>query len=128
MKGTVIRFSSLRTMLTPFIAIDARQQFPTFDQPRSTEGPAVGLAYGLGWGLLTKTRFGPAFFKEGHGDGAQNYMICFTRQQDCMILLTNSDNGELAFRPLLEKILGDTVTPWAWEGYTPEAIAASREK
>ena len=36
-----------------------------------------------------------------------------------MILLTNSDNGELAFRPLLETILGNTVTPWEWEGYTP---------
>jgi hypothetical protein len=40
-----------------------------------------------------------------------------------MILLTNSDNGELAFRPLLEKILGDTVTPWEWEGYTLDYIA-----
>jgi hypothetical protein len=35
----------------------------------------------------------------------------------CMIRLTNSDHGELAFRPLLEKTLGDTVTPWEWEGY-----------
>jgi hypothetical protein len=43
-----------------------------------------------------------------------------------MILLTNSDNGELAFRPLLEKIFGDTVTPWEWEGYTPDYIKASR--
>ena len=88
--------------------------------------PAVGLAYGVGWGLLTHTRFGPAFFKEGHGDGAQNYMICFEKPQSCMILLTNSDNGELTFRPLLETILGDTVTPWEWEGYTPAYIAASR--
>ena len=28
----------------------------------------------------------------------------------------------------LEGILGDTVTPWVWEGYTPEQIKASREK
>lgn len=26
---------------------------------------------------MTKTRYGPAYFKEGHGDGAQNYVICF---------------------------------------------------
>ena len=77
--------------------------------------------------MLTHTRFGPAFFKEGHGDGAQNYMICFERQQACMIILTNSDNGELAFRPLLETILGDTVTPWEWEGYTPSYITESRK-
>lgn len=66
---------------------------------------------------MTKTPFGPAFFKEGHDDGAQNYMICFTRRKACMILPTNSDNGERAYRPLLEKIFGNTVTPWEWEGY-----------
>lgn len=120
--------TSLAEMTKPVVWIDATHQFPTFDETRSKEGPAVGLAYGMGWGLLTKTKFGPAFFKEGHGDGAQNYMICFTRHGDCMILLTNSDNGELAFRALLEGILGDTVTPWVWEGYTPEQIKASREK
>jgi hypothetical protein len=82
----------------------------------------------MGWGLLTRTKFGPAFFKEGHGDGAQNYMICFERRQACMILLTNSDNGELAFRTLLEGIFGNTVTPWEWEGYTPERIAERRKR
>ena len=45
-----------------------------------------------------------------------------------MILLTNSDNGELAFRPLLETILGNTVTPWEWEGYTPELIERRRKQ
>ena len=87
----------------------------------------MGLAYGAGWGLLTKTKYGPAFFKEGHGDGAENYLICFEHSGTCMIILTNSDNGELAFRPLLETIIGDTVTPWEWEGYTPERILYSRE-
>ena len=53
-------------------------------------------------------------------------MICFERQKSCMIVLTNSDNGELAFRALFEGILGDTVTPWEWEGYTPSFIEASR--
>jgi hypothetical protein len=80
----------------------------------------------VGWRLLIGTRFGAAFFKEGHGDGAQNYAICFLRQRSCMVLLANSDNGELAFRPLLEHILGDTVTPWGWEGYTPDFIFRAR--
>ena len=44
-----------------------------------------------------------------------------------MILLTNSDNGELAFRPLLETIFGDTVTPWEWEGYTQSYIEENRK-
>jgi hypothetical protein len=97
-------------------------------EERGTEAARVGLGYGVGWGLLTRTPFGPAFFKEGHGDGAQNYIICFERQQVCAILLTNSDNGELAFRPLLETILGDSVTPWEWEGYTTTQIQESRRR
>jgi CubicO group peptidase (beta-lactamase class C family) len=114
-------------MLTSQVNIRAAHQFPTLDTATSEEGAKVGLAYGLGWGLLAKTPYGEAFFKEGHGDGAENYMICFIRNSTCMILLTNSDNGELAFRPLLEQLLGDTVTPWEWEGYTSEAILANSE-
>jgi CubicO group peptidase (beta-lactamase class C family) len=127
--GKILKPATRKAMLTPFIHIHSLHQFPLkADEPEGAEAAAVGLAYGVGWGLLTKTRFGPAFFKEGHGDGAQNYMICFERRQACMILLTNSDNGELAFRPLLETILGDTVTPWEWEGYTPALIEAARKQ
>ncbi|HYO84183.1 MAG TPA: hypothetical protein VES20_22450 [Bryobacteraceae bacterium] len=78
--------------------------------------------------MLTRTAFGPAFFKKGHGDGAQNYIICFERRRACMILLTNSDNGELAFRPLLERLFGNTATLWEWEGYTPLYIEQARKQ
>jgi len=126
--GRLLKPATLRAMLTPMKQIPTLHQFPlALAEPPGTEAKTTGLAYGIGWGLLTHTRFGPAFFKEGHGDGAQNYMICFTRHQTCMVLLTNSDNGENTFRPLLEHILGDTVTPWEWEGYTPSYIAASRK-
>lgn len=107
-----------KTVTKPQIKIRTVHQFPRPGDPSTgAEAQRVGLAYGLGWGLLTKTPYGPAFFKEGHGDGATNYMICFPRRGACMILLTNSENGERAFRPLLERILGNTVTPWEWEGY-----------
>jgi len=116
-------------MLRPVIPISTKYQMGgDVNASDGQEAKDVGLAYGLGWGLLTHTRFGPAFFKEGHGDGAQNYAICFLRQRSCMVLLTNSDNGELAFRPLLEHILGDTVTPWEWEGYTPDFIYGARQQ
>jgi CubicO group peptidase (beta-lactamase class C family) len=129
LSGKILKPATRRAMLTPFIKIRSLHQFALeADEPEGAEAGAVGLAYGMGWGLLTRTRFGPAFFKEGHGDGAQNYMICFERRQACMILLTNSDNGELAFRPLLETILGNTVTPWEWEGYTPAYIERQRKQ
>ena len=124
----IIKPATQKAMLAPTFKISTEHEFGlSAHEGLGKEGPAVGLAYGVGWGLLTHTRFGPAFFKEGHGDGAQNYMICFERSQACMIILTNSDNGELAFKPLLETILGDTVTPWEWEGYTPSYIEASRK-
>ncbi len=127
--GKIIKKSTQKKMLKPVIKIRSMHEFPLAANEQEGKAAAdVGLAYGVGWGLLTHTKYGPAFFKEGHGDGAQNYMICFEKRQSCMILLTNSDNAELAFRPLLEKIFGDDVTPWEWEGYTPTYIEQSRKQ
>jgi len=118
LNGQLLKPASMKEMFTPFFKINTLHEFPQkADEPEGDEAQRVGLAYGVGWGLLTKTPYGPAFFKEGHGDGAQNYIICFEKSKACMIILTNSDNGERAFKPLLEKLLGDTVTPWEWEGY-----------
>ncbi len=33
--------------------------------------------------------------------------------------MTNSDNGETVFKDLLERVIGDTFTPWEWEEYIP---------
>ena len=127
MDGRVIRPETRAAMLTPYFEIRSLHQFAQErDEPEGEEAQRVGLAYGMGWGLLTRTPYGPAFFKEGHGDGAQTYMLCVERTRDCIIVLTNSDNGELAFRPLMEGIFANTITPWEWEGYTAAYIARSR--
>jgi CubicO group peptidase (beta-lactamase class C family) len=116
-----------RLMFSPSVRITARTQFgPHSLTTDGDEAAQFGLAYGLGWGLLTRTSHGPAFFKEGHGDGAQTYLLCFRQQKSCLILMTNSDNGELAFRPLVNALLGTDEVPWTWEGYTPDQIRASR--
>ncbi|MBI4909243.1 MAG: beta-lactamase family protein [Acidobacteria bacterium] len=124
--GRLVKAETRAEMLRPQVRIRTLHQFGPGGEKRGREAARVGLAYGMGWGLLTRTRFGPAFFKEGHGDGAQNYMICFERRRACMVLLTNSDNGEAAFRALMERIFGNTETPWEWEGYTAELIEARR--
>jgi CubicO group peptidase (beta-lactamase class C family) len=128
MGGRLLKEKSRAEMLTPVLMVHSLHQFPaSADEGHGLEADGVGLAYGVGWGLLMRTPYGPAYFKEGHGDGAENYMICFPQRGTCMVLLTNSDNGELAFRPLLEKILGDGVTPWEWECYTPSCIEEARK-
>ncbi len=129
MNGKVIRPATRAKMLTPVLPLRTQHQFAvSANEPESAEAAAVGLAYGVGWGLLTKTKFGPAFFKEGHGDGAVTHMLCFLKRKSCVIVLTNSENGTLVFRPLMEKLFGDTVTPWEWEGYTPEYVKLRRQQ
>lgn len=118
MDGRVLGPKAMKQLLRPQIQLRSVHQFPQpNDPPFSEEAARVGLAYGLGWGLLTRTPFGPGFFKEGNGDGARTYMICFPRRKDCIVILSNSDNGDRLFRPLMESVFGNTVTPWEWEGY-----------
>jgi len=131
LNGKVLQPATRATMLTPQVRITSSAQFgPGAEVDTgggSDEARRAGLAYGLGWGLLTRTRYGPAFFKEGHGDGAQTYLLCFERRQTCVVILTNSDNGEFAFRALVEGLLGRVDVPWTWEGYTPAQIAEARK-
>jgi CubicO group peptidase (beta-lactamase class C family) len=117
MRGTVINARAKQIMLLPRIAIRFAQQFPTFGMTPTDANDAIGLAYGLGWGLLTKTRFGVGYFKEGHDDGWGNYSIAFDKSGIGVVLMSNSDNGEQVFRAILERVVHDDVTPWAWEGY-----------
>lgn len=107
-----------RAMISPQIQINSKYQFPTISDETTTENQDINLSYGLGWGLL-KTKYGRAFFKEGHDDGWQNYNINFKDKGISIIIMTNSDNGESIFKELLEKVIGDTFTPWKWERYIP---------
>jgi len=105
-------------MLSPSIRIKSKHQFPTFSSEKTDQYDSIELSYGLGWGLF-KSPYGKAFFKEGHGPGWQNYNVNFIDQKISIIIMTNSDNGERIFKDLLEKVIGDTYTPWEWEGYIP---------
>ncbi len=117
LENKLLEPATRKVLFQPSIQIRTKHQFPSEDTTEGPQAKEVGLAYGMGWGLLTKTKFGKAFFKEGHGDGAQTFIICFERKKSCMVILTNSDNGERTFRPLLETLFGNTVTPWDWHGY-----------
>lgn len=105
-------------MLSSQIKIHSKVQFPTITEETTTENRTIDLSYGLGWGLLT-CKYGKAFFKEGHDDAWRNYNINFIDKGISIIIMTNSANGELIFKELLEKLIGDTFTPWKWETYFP---------
>jgi CubicO group peptidase (beta-lactamase class C family) len=105
-----------KMMWSPQVRIRSRRQFGPGAWETTAENDAVELSYGLGWGLLA-TPHGPAAFKEGHSEGFQHYSIVFPEQRTGVILMSNSDNAESIFKYLLELTIGDTFTPWRWEGF-----------
>ncbi len=109
---------SKQEMLTAQISISTEHQFPSLNNTETNQNKGIQLAYGLGWGLF-KSAYGPAFFKEGHGDdGWQHYSIGFPDKKYALVIMTNSLNGESIFKEYLEKI-GGIAIPWEWEGYRP---------
>jgi CubicO group peptidase (beta-lactamase class C family) len=107
-----------KEMITPQVKIFSKTQFPPITDETTMENRGINLSYGLGWGLL-KCKYGKAFFKEGHDDAWRNYNINFIDKGVSIIIMTNSANGEFIFKELLEKLIGDTFTPWQWEEYFP---------
>ena len=118
MQGGALDPMLYEEMISPQIRIHSKHQFPTISDLTTSANDSIGLAYGLGWGLLY-TDQGKAFFKEGHDEGWEHYNINFVDKGVSIILMTNSSNGESIFKDLLEKLIGDTYTPWEWERYVP---------
>jgi CubicO group peptidase (beta-lactamase class C family) len=119
MQGKGLNKKWKEAMLTPQIEINSKYQFPTISEETTKDNKAIDLSYGLGWGLL-KSKYGKAFFKEGHdNDGWQHYTINFIDKGISILIMTNSLNGEKVFKEILDKIIGDTFTPWKWQRYLP---------
>jgi CubicO group peptidase (beta-lactamase class C family) len=111
-----LKKKSFEEMLKPQFRVFSKKQFGPMSQVHTNDYDGIQLSYGLGWGLL-KSRYGWAFFKEGHDDGFQHYSIGIPEKGIAMIVMTNSDNGENIFRELLDLSIRDDFTPWFWEGY-----------
>jgi CubicO group peptidase (beta-lactamase class C family) len=104
-------------MLKPQIRITSKHEFPPFANEETNENDEIKLSYGLTWGLYFTEKYGEAYFKEGHDDGWRNYAVCFDRAKDCVLIMTNSSNGEHIYDELLRTIQGNTFTPVEWEGF-----------
>lgn len=111
-------------MFAPNIQICSKKQFGPDALKTTNENNEIGLSYGLGWGLLTKTPYGKAAFKEGHAEGFQHYSIVYPEKRIGILLMSNSDNAESIFKEVLEIGIGDIFTPWKWEDYIPYDLKA----
>jgi CubicO group peptidase (beta-lactamase class C family) len=104
-------------MLAPQIRITAKHEFPIYENIETHENDPIRLSYGLTWGLYFTPAYGEAYFKEGHDDGWRNYAVCFDRSKDCVVIMTNSSNGEHIYDELLRALQANTFTPVEWEGF-----------
>jgi CubicO group peptidase (beta-lactamase class C family) len=117
-QGTRLRRTTRNLMLSPQVEINSLHQFPTLTTTTTDQNESIRLSYGLGWGLF-RTPYGRAFFKEGHDSGFRHYAVCFDTPKTCLVIMTNSSNGEGIFKELLDTLVKDTFTPIEWEQYTP---------
>jgi CubicO group peptidase (beta-lactamase class C family) len=120
--GAILDGKDREQMLSPQIQIRSKHEFPSLAPETTTENQSIRLSYGLGWGLFW-TRYGKAFFKEGHDDGWRHYVVCFDDPKSGMLIMTNSSNGEDIYSNLLETLLSDTFTPLEWEGFKAPSAA-----
>jgi CubicO group peptidase (beta-lactamase class C family) len=116
LSGAIPDRRSRELMLGPQVQIKSKHEFPSLAAETTTANRAIHLSYGLGWGLYW-TRYGEAFFKEGHDEGWRHYVVGFDKPKAGMLIMTNSSNGEDIYSGLLEKVLRDTFTPLEWEGF-----------
>lgn len=117
-RGTGLSPAARRALFSPHVRIRSEHQFPTLDTLTTTRDDGIALSYGLGWGLV-RSAYGPAFFKEGADDITRNHLIGFPDAQSGMVVLTNSGRGNRVFPELFAVLLGDRVSPWAWNGLAP---------
>jgi len=117
-RGDGLSPSTYQTWLKPQVSIHSLQQFPTIGSPDTTANDSIRLGYGLGMGRYQSDR-GPVFFKSGHDDGTNNLAVCQMDSRTCVLLMSNSSNGEGIFAYLLEATIGESCFPWYWENDIP---------
>ena len=113
-----LRPKSSQDMFSPQVRITSAHEFPTLAPDTTTANDAIELSYGPGWGLY-RTPYGRAFFKEGHDNGWQHYVVGFTGSHSGLLIMTNSDNSEGIYGVLIETLLHNAFTPYEWEGFEP---------
>jgi CubicO group peptidase (beta-lactamase class C family) len=85
LSGTILDKRDREVMLSSQIQIMSKHEFPSLSEETTTDNRAIHLSYGLGWGLYW-TRYGRAFFKEGHDEGWRHYVVCFDRSKTGMLM------------------------------------------
>lgn len=123
MQGQGLTPAAKQEMVRGQVRIPYKAQFgPLATVAAPDSNRTIRLAYGLGWGTFESPKYGHVYFKEGHDDGWENHSVVFADRKKGLLLLSNSSNADGVFKQLLERLLGDTDTPWQWENYVPYTV------
>ncbi|UBM59630.1 serine hydrolase [Marinilongibacter aquaticus] len=114
----IISAAAYDEIFSPQVRIHSLAQFGKGAGISTDKYDDINLSYGLGWGYW-ETPYGKAVYKEGHGDGFQNYSILFPDSGKGLLIMSNSDNAEGIFKALSEVSLADKYMPWEWLNYLP---------
>ncbi|PLR23915.1 serine hydrolase [Caulobacter zeae] len=96
------------------LPIVSRSEFPTLSEETNPDNARIELAAGVGVVTFEGPQ-GRAFFKGGHNDITDNMMVCVEKRRRCVVILTNSGDGQRVFPSVVKAALGETGMPWAWE-------------
>ncbi|MBI1685736.1 serine hydrolase domain-containing protein [Caulobacter hibisci] len=96
------------------LAIPAAYQFPPFTEDKNPDNAKIKLAAGVGVVTFDGPQ-GHAFFKGGHNDITDNMLVCVEKRRACVVVLTNSGDGQRIIPSVVKAALGETGLPWGWE-------------
>jgi CubicO group peptidase (beta-lactamase class C family) len=113
-RGQGLQPASRAEMLKAQLAVTSAAQFPSLMPEAPPEKRWPGLAAGLGL-IVVHGPHGHSFFKGGHNDSTANMWACADGGRRCVVLLSNDVRIEPAYPALVERIIGPTGIPWAWE-------------
>ena len=96
------------------LAIPAAYQFPPFTEDKNPDNARIRLAAGVGVVTFDGPQ-GHAFFKGGHNDITDNMLVCVEKRRRCVVVLTNTGDGQRIIPSIVKAALGETGLPWGWE-------------
>lgn len=115
--GQGLRPETARLLWTPATPVNSGPQ--STDRPMGAPHPQ--LAWALGFGLF-QTGSGLWIWHWGDNGDTKSLVMASPSQQSGLVVLTNSRNGSLLFRDLLDTTLGLGPAPLDWLGYHTLAL------
>jgi CubicO group peptidase (beta-lactamase class C family) len=85
-------------------------------KPETTLNEDVQLSWTPGWGWF-RSPAGPALFHVGAEEGCENYVVLFPEKKTAIVIFSVSAAPTRVTPPIVERLIGDVYSPFAWMRY-----------